>query len=57
MGVAISRRSFVSAAGAVFGAASLADAGRGFGPNEQINLGFAGIGIQGSSHLRTVQFV
>jgi predicted dehydrogenase len=42
----------VRTTGAVFGAASLADTGRAFGPNDQINLGFVGIGIQGSSHLR-----
>src|ERR1017187_7681538 len=52
MGMALSRRSFVRTTGAAFGAASLAETGRAFGPNDQINLGFVGIGIQGSSHLR-----
>lgn len=48
----VSRRIFMTTAGAAVGATSLASAGRVFGPNDQINLGFIGIGIQGSSHLR-----
>ncbi len=50
--MALSRRDFVHTAGAIAGAASLAGAGRAFAANDQINLGFVGIGIQGSSHLR-----
>ena len=50
--MALSRRDFVQTAGALAGAASLAGSGRAFAANDQINLGFVGIGIQGSSHLR-----
>ena len=50
--MAVSRRSFVKTAGAIVGAASVAETARAHGPNDQINLGFIGIGIQGSSHLR-----
>jgi predicted dehydrogenase len=42
----VSRRDFVRAAGVAVGAEKL------YGANDQVNLGFIGIGIQGSSHLR-----
>src|SRR2546421_147409 len=42
----VSRRDFVRAAGVAVGTEKF------HGANDQINLGFIGIGIQGSSHLR-----
>lgn len=53
--MSVTRRSFVKSVGAAAmtgGAAEAAGARMAFAANDQVNLGFIGIGIQGSAHLR-----
>jgi predicted dehydrogenase len=48
----LTRRQLVGGAAALAGAQTIALAQRKVGPNDRIHIGFIGIGIQGSSHLR-----
>jgi predicted dehydrogenase len=49
----LTRRQLVARSALLAGAQTIARAQQKFGPNDRIQLGFIGIGIQGSSHLRT----